>query len=272
MKLQDFKSKQVYLVGGSSGIGLAMAEKLVRAGAHLVLFSRNETLLQKVKHELIVSRVCEQQRVDYRVLDVANHEAVDHVMAESVKVLGVPDVLINCAGRALPDHVENIQYDQFEETFRINLFGIRNTVHALLPHMKKRGGLIINTASLAGLIGVFGYSDYCASKFAIIGYSEALRSELKKYNIRVSVLCPPDTDTPGFHNENKTKPAETHAISAGASLLTPEKVARIFFKELPRNRLLVIPGHQAKFSHVMKRLFPRLVELVMDRDVKRAAG
>ena len=272
MKLQDFKNKQVYLVGGSSGIGLAMAEQLVRAGANIVLFSRNEALLQTVKLELIAGRVCDKQCVDYRVLDIANHESVDRIMAEAVTVFGEPDVLINCAGRALPDHVENIQYSQFEETFRINLFGIRNTVHALIPHMKKKGGLIINTASLAGLIGVFGYSDYCASKFAIIGYSEALRSELKKYNIRVSVLCPPDTDTPGFHNENKTKPAETHAISAGASLLTPEKVAQIFFKELPKNRLLIIPGHQAKFSHVMKRLFPRLVEMVMDRDVKRVSG
>ena len=272
MKLQDFENKQVYLVGGSSGIGLAMAKQLVYAGANLVLFSRNEALLQNVKRTLMAVKICENQTVDYRVLDIADHKAVDCIMAESVEVFGEPDVLINCAGRALPDHVENIQYSQFEETFRINLFGIRNTVHALLPHMKKRGGLIINTASLAGLIGVFGYSDYCASKFAIIGYSEALRSELKKYNIRVSVLCPPDTDTPGFHNENKSKPAETHAISAGASLLTPEKVVQIFFKELPKNRLLIIPGHQAKFSHVMKRFFPRLVEMVMDRDVKRATG
>lgn len=111
-------------------------------------------------------------------------------MAESVKVLGVPDVLINCAGRALSGRVENIQYDQFQETFRINLFGIRNTVHVLLPHMKSRGGLIINTVSLAGLIGIFGCSDYCASQFAILGYSETLRSELKKYNIRAISIVP----------------------------------------------------------------------------------
>lgn len=271
MKLQDFKEKRVLLVGGSSGIGLAMAKILVRAGAHVLLFSRNETLLKQVRGDLKNSRVANDQVIDYRVLDVAEHESVDIVMAESVETFGAPDVLINCAGRALPDHVENIQFSQFEETFRINLFGIRNTVHALLPHMKKKGGVIVNTASLAGLIGVFGYSDYCASKFAIIGYSEALRAELKKYNIRVSVLCPPDTDTPGFHNENKTKPAETHAISAGASLLTPEKVASIFFKELPKNKLLIVPGHQAKFSHMMKRFFPRLVEMVMDRDIKQAS-
>src|SRR5438477_366286 len=80
-------------------------------------------------------------------------------------------------------------------------------------------------ASLAGLIGVFGYTDYCASKFAIVGFSEALRSELKPHGIMVSVLCPPDVDTPGFAVENTTKPPETVAISEGAKPMTPDEVA-----------------------------------------------
>src|SRR6185503_5941588 len=106
------------------------------------------------------------------------------------------------------------------ETMAVNLAGCWHMIQALLPHMKARGGYIVNTASLAGLIGVSGYSDYCASKFALVGYSEALRAELKLVGIEVSVLCPPDTDTPGFATENRTKPEETKAISASARLMS----------------------------------------------------
>lgn len=270
MKLSDFKGKLVFLVGGSSGIGQAIAKRIVKAGGDIILFARNEGNLSETCRKLHGMKLRESQIIEYSPLDIADHDQVDHVMQSQVEQFGIPDVLINCAGRAIPRYTEDIHIDQFDETFRVNLYGCRNTIHALLPHMKKRGGLIVNTSSLAGLIGVFGLTDYSASKFALIGYSEALRSELKQHKIDVKVLCPPDTDTPGFHEENKTKPLETHAVSGTAKLLTSEQVAEAFFKELPRNKLLIVPGKMAKFSHVMKRWFPRIVERMMDRDIRRA--
>lgn len=255
-------------MGGSTGIGLAIAENMIREGANVILFARNESRLKDAVLQLSDVRYKPDQIVDFEVLDAANHEHTEAVMQASVQRYGPPDGLINCAGRAIPNYVDNISADQFDDTLKINLYSCRNTVHALLPHMKMKGGFIVNTASMAGVIGVYGYTDYSASKFAVIGYSEALRSELKVFNIQVSVLCPPDTDTPGFHYENKTKPEETHAISAGASLLTAGQVANIFMKELPKQRLLIIPGRMAKFSVLMKRWLPNLVEWVMDRDVR----
>ena len=268
MKPSKYHGKTVFLVGGSTGIGLAIAKRFILCGANVILFARNESRLTDAVQQLSGLVKHDKQVVDFEVLDAANHLQVEHVLNATVNKYGCPDGLINCAGRAIPNYIENIHIDQFEETIKINLFSCRNTVHTLFPHMKKKGGFIVNTASIAGLIGVFGYSDYSASKFAIIGYSEALRSELKAHNIHVSVLCPPDTDTPGFHNENKTKPAETHAVSAGASLLSADQVAEIFMNELPRHRPLIIPGKAAKFSIIMKRLFPSLVEWVMDRGIK----
>ncbi len=270
MKLNDFKDKHVYLVGGSSGIGLAIAEKLVGAGAHVMIVSRTVSTLQKAVATLEGQRINGQQKIEYTSLDISDHQLTDIRLNELVNTFGAPDALINCAGRAIPQHHDKISYEQFDQTLKINLYGCRNTVAALLPHMKEKGGLIVNTSSLAGIIGVFGMTDYSASKFALIGYSEALRSEVKKHNIKVMVLCPPDTDTPGFENENKTKPAETHAISESASLLTSEQVAAAFFKALPKQNMLIVPGVAGKFSMYMKRLFPRVVEFVMDRDVKRA--
>ena len=102
---------------------------------------------------------------------------------------------------------------------KINLYGARNAIAALLPHMRNQGGHIVNVSSIAGLIGVFGYTDYCASKFGLIGFSEALRSELDSQGIMVSVLCPPDTDTPGLAEENLTKPPETLAVSESACVM-----------------------------------------------------
>jgi short-subunit dehydrogenase len=269
MKLHDFENKHVYLVGGSSGIGLAIAEKLVGAGAHVMIISRTLSTLEAALNTLQEHKINSQQKIQITSLDVSVHQHTHETLNELVISFGVPDALINCAGRAIPQHHDEISYEQFDQTLKINLYGCRNTVAALIPHMKQKGGLIVNTASLAGIIGVFGMTDYSASKFALIGYSEALRSEVKKHNIKVMVLCPPDTDTPGFENENKTKPAETHAVSESASLLTTEQVAVAFFKALPKHNMLIVPGAAGKFSMYMKRLFPRVVEFVMDRDVKR---
>jgi short-subunit dehydrogenase len=193
-------------------------------------------------------------------------------MAEAVASFGPPDVLVNCAGRAYPGHFESITDAQLEDTLRTNLVGCWNTVRALLPHLKARGGYVVNTASLAGIIGVFGYTDYCASKFGVIGFSEALRSELKPYGITVSVLCPPDTDTPGFATENTTKPEETQAISAGARVLGADAAADALLRGMRRGRFLIVPGASARLVCWMKRLAPWLVEWLMDREIRRVAA
>jgi len=150
----------------------------------------------------------------------------------------------------------------------VNLHGCWNTVQALLPHMKAQGrGYIVNTSSVAGLIGVYGYTDYCASKFALVGFSEALRSELKPHGIIVSVLCPPDTDTPGFKTENQTKPEETRAISAATKVLSPAAVADDLLRGMACGRFLIIPGLDSRLTVLVKRLAPGVVYRIMDRAV-----
>jgi len=136
--------------------------------------------------------------------------------------------------------------------------------------MKERGGYIVNVSSIVGFIGIFGYTDYAAAKFGVLGFSEALRSELKRYNIAVSVLCPPDTDTPGFAEENKTKPVETKAISASASLMKPADVAAALLKGMAKKEFIIIPNADGRFTYIMKRLLPGLVELVTDAQASKA--
>mgnify|MGYP000621399968 CR=1 FL=1 len=254
------------------GIGFSIAKKLVANGANVNLFARTESKLKDARGSLEPLRIHSTQMINTRSLDVTDDEMTGSILSEEVKSFGVPDVLINCAGRAIPRKFEDVSYQQFDDTMKINLYGCRNTIAALLPYMKEKGGLIVNTSSIAGTIGVFGYTDYSASKFALVGFSEALRSEVKANDIDVVVLCPPDTDTPGFQNENLTKPTETRALSEGASLMTADDVADVFFKELPRNKFIIVPGISGKFSVLMKRLFPGLVASIIDRQIKKVSS
>jgi 3-dehydrosphinganine reductase len=266
----DFADKLVYIPGGSLGIGLAIARRVAALGAHVTLFARRKEPLDQAVAAVSAARRRPTQRVAAWQLDVADHLQVAQVMAQAVAELGAPDVLINCAGRAYPRRFEDISYEQFDDTLRVNLHGCWNTVHTLLPHMKPRGGYIVNTASIAGLIGVFGYTDYCASKFGLVGFSEALRSEVKPYNIRVSVLCPPDTDTPGFETENQTKPEETRAIST-ARVMTADAVADALLRGMARRSLLIIPGVDGRLGVLAKRLFPGVVQRIMDRTIRQVS-
>ncbi len=269
MRITDFRDKNVYIVGGSSGIGLETAKILAHEGAHIIIFARNEARLEAA-HAAIEARKCtDTQRFAWTSMDASDPEAVTQVFNQVATDFGPPDVLINCAGRAIPHYFEDITYEMFDATMKTNLYGIWNVVAAALPHMKERGGYIVNTSSMAGFVGVFGCTDYAASKFAIMGFTEALRSEVQRYNIGVSVLCPPDTDTPGFEEENKTKPPETMAISQSVKLMTAEAVAEVFVKELKRGKPIIIPGYDGKFTYLAKRFVPGIVKFVMDRTIKK---
>jgi NAD(P)-dependent dehydrogenase (short-subunit alcohol dehydrogenase family) len=271
MKLKDLRNLTVFITGGSSGIGLATAEALSRRGAHIVLFSRDKKKLEVALERVAAPRQSPSQRFSYHRLDVSRYEEVRRTMEKAVTEHGIPDLLINCAGRALPNYFEEIPFKQFDEITKVNLYGNWNTCSALVPHMKKKGrGYIVNVSSVAGLMPLFGYSDYAASKAGIIAFSKVLRSELKPHGITVSVLTPTDTDTPGYKEENKSKPLETRVISDWAKVVQPEVIARGLLKGLRRGRFLIIPTFLDRVFCFIDRLLPRLVETIMDGDVKKA--
>ncbi len=267
--MKNWKDKTVYITGGSSGIGLSAGRLLAEKGANILIFARGMNQLEQAVDEIRSHSASGNQRIACLQLDVSDHPAVQDVMARAVNEFGCPDLLINSAGRARPGYFHEISYEQMDETMRINFYGVWNPISALLPHMKQKGGYIVNVSSIAGFLGVFGYTDYSASKFAMIGFSEALRSEVKPFNIQVSVLCPPDTSTPGFEIENRTKPEETKAISANARLMHPDAVAKALVKGIEGRRFMILPGLDGKLTWILKRLLPGLVDAVMDAKIKK---
>jgi 3-dehydrosphinganine reductase len=268
--MKSYQGKTVYITGGSSGIGLAAARQFAAAGANVAIFSRDQRKLDAALPTIEVAKAGAGQKFLAVQLDVGNHADVDVKMTVTARDFGAPDVLVNCAGSVWCDYFEATPYEAYETEMRTNFFGARNTVAALLPFMKEKGGHIVNVASTLGFIGAFGYAAYAPSKFATVGFSEVIRGELKRHNIRISVLCPPDTDTPQLAEENKTKPPETHAINSNAGLMQPEQVAAAMIKGMERNQFMIVPGFMNHVSYVAKRWLPGLVFSMMDSDARKA--
>ncbi len=269
-KIRSINNKLAYIFGGSTGIGLELTKLMVQEECHVIIFARTEAKLIEATKEIESCHKQESTCVNFRVLDVSNNSEVTRVIEECISNYGVPDLLINCAGRAIPQRFSDISYEQMDQTMKVNFYGIWNTCSALIPHMKKKGGWVLNTSSMVGFMGVYGYTDYAASKFAIMGFSETLRSEMKQHNIGVTVLCPPDTDTPGFETENLTKPDETRMISEGAKIMSADAVARTALKGMKKGKKVIVPGFDGKFAYWMKRHFPIIVEMVMQKSIKKA--
>lgn len=261
----NYRGKRVLITGGSQGIGLAVAHKFHALGADVVLLARNPDKLS-LAAEAIGARP--GGSVATLSLDVTDANAVEAALGNGRS--GPVDVLVNAAGLARPTYFELVGPAQFDRIVRTNLYGPYHLCRSLLAEMRKSRGYIVNVSSVAGFIGVFGYTDYCASKFGLIGFSEALREEVKRDGVRVSVLCPPDTDTPGMEEENRTKPRETLAISAKAKLLSPEQVAAELLRGMRRERFLIVPGTDGKLSLWAKRLFPGVVHRIMQQTIRKA--
>ena len=137
--------------------------------------------------------------------------------------------------------------DVFEETMRVNYLGTLYAVRAVLPGMRARGrGHVVLVSSG---VGIFGYAAYSPSKFALRGLAEVLRAELAQEAVLVSIVYPPDTDTPQLAAENLIKPAETRAIAAGAKTWRAEDVARCILGGVDRNQFAITPGWEMTWLH-----------------------
>ena len=262
-------STTAYITGGSSGIGLAAAKHLAAAGANVIIFSRNQERLNEAAAAIKKQCLPGAQVVAAIKADVTDRQEVEKVFSRALEQYGAPDLLINCAGLAYPHYFEQISFEKFDETMKTNLYGVWNVTQRLVPAMKQKGGHIVNVSSIAGFIGIFGYTAYSASKFAVIGFSEALRSELKRFGIKVSVLCPPDSDTPGFAAENETKPPETKEVSKGAKLMTPAEVAAQMAAGLEKEKFMIIPGFDGQLTWRLKRFLPALVDKILSAQVEK---
>jgi 3-dehydrosphinganine reductase len=263
--------RHVAITGGSSGIGLATAKKLAALGAHVAILARNRDRREAAVAEIDMVKHSSALPCLSVACDVADADQVTKAFEAMANAGRSPEILINSAGITEPGYFDRQPMEVFERQMRINYFGTVQTIQAALPAMKaRRSGHIVNISSVAGFLGVFGYSGYTASKFAVWGLSEVLRGELRPHGIAVSVVCPPDADTPMLHEEEKIRPAETRAIAGSIKPMPADAVAEAIVRGIARRRFHILPGMDTTFLHFALCVCRPLVWWVMDRKVARS--
>lgn len=221
-----------------------MAAEVLKLGASVTLMARNQERLKEAKADLEKYRRDKQQRILCISVDVSkDYLTVEKAVSEAVATLGPCNVLINSAGGSYAGILEETPIGEFKRLIDVNLLGTVFATRACLRYMKEQcEGRIVFISSQAGQIGLFGYTAYCSSKFALRGFAEALQMEVKPYNIYVTINFPPDTDTPLLHSEDATKPIETKLISETSGLFQPEEVAETITKDLQKGVFLSSVG------------------------------
>ena len=265
----NFLNRHAIITGGSSGIGKATAKLLAKKGANISIIARDRAKLDLAQQEIEAVRLNSNQRVIALVADVANQSENEAAITQAIAQLDNPDILITSAGMAYPGYFAEIPPEIFIQTMAVNYFGSLYSVQAILPAMEKqRQGNIVLISSGAGLIGLYGYSAYSPSKFALRGLAESLRGELKPQGITVAIVYPPDTDTPQLKEENKTKPLETKKITASAETWTAEGVAQAIVRGIERNSFAIAPGWEMSILQRWHSVLTPLLNWYFDRLIR----
>ena len=267
--MKDLDGKNVVVTGGSYGMGKEIARAFLKEGSNVFTIARNKEKLDASVEELNKDAK-KGRRVRGYPSDVTDREGITDTIDRIASGEGGIDVLINNAGIVIPGYFEDLTLDDFETVLRTNYLGAVYTIKAALPYLlKHKESAISITSSIVGIKGIFGYSTYAPTKFALIGLAEVLRSELRVKGVQVSVLLPPDTDTPGFKEEKLVRPLETDVIGGTAGLMPPEELAERFMCGFKKGKFLIICELTGKILCRMNGISRLFVDFYLDRLVAK---
>jgi len=269
--MDPFKGRVAVITGGGGGIGAALAEVFATRGARLVLAD-----LQLDAAEAGAARLRAGSADVIAVqTDVTSRDAVEALAVETVRRFGAVHIVCNNAGVATFGEIATSTHADWEFTMRVNFWGVVHGIEAFVPRLlaQGQGGHVVNTASMAGLVGMQWLGIYCASKFAVVGLTEALHRELKPHGIGASVLCPMIVATNINENSVTRRPAELRnpgepviptAAGMVGSTIAPEEVARRVVRGIERNDLYVLTHPEQR--EILKRRWTRQ-DRMFDSDV-----
>lgn len=255
----------VLVTGAGSGLGLRLAELLGSRG-HAVI-ALDLQFGDEARQRLTAATV---GQVRFEGVDVRDGAAVVEAVARGVQALGAPSLAINCAGVQDAARFEDLSEESFRRVIDVNLIGSRNVAAAVLPHLT-RGGHLVLIASMAGLVANYGYAAYGASKYGVVGLGQVLRIEQRPRGVTVSVVCPPEVETPMVDEERRTMLPATKALKDMAGTLELEPAVREILRGIDRRRAMIVPGGAAKRTLLLTRFLPRwVINAVTDRIVRKA--
>lgn len=242
------------ITGGSSGIGLECAKQLLEAGARVTLVARSQNKLEEAASCLRAGLKDKEEdeneneggagRVVVERADVSRPDEIEAAVRRAEEAHGLPvGVLICSAGLAECKTVEDTSCAEYERLVTVNYLGTVNAVRSVLPSMRRReGGRVVLVSSQAGQVGLYGYTAYSPSKFALQGFAQALEMEVRADNVFVSVCYPPDTDTPQYAHENETKPQVTKQLVGTVRPFSAERVAKCLLTGMVKKRFTIAVG------------------------------
>lgn len=269
----SFAGKVAIITGGASGIGAALGKALAKAGAEVVLADRQADLADSVASSLRASG----GRATAIELDVRSLPSMKHVVDDTLKRAGAVDYFFNNAGIGVAGEMDGYAPADWDDVIDVNLRGVAHGIQAIYPVMvARRSGHIVNTASMAGLVGAAGEGSYTATKHAVVGLSKSLRVEARRHGVRVSVLCPGAIRTPiltgGKFGRVKFVGLSDEKILELWALLRPMDVdvfARKALRAVARDEAIIVVPRWWKALWYVDRVSPELSmkvwELVLEK-------
>jgi NAD(P)-dependent dehydrogenase (short-subunit alcohol dehydrogenase family) len=265
-----YQDKIAIVTGGASGIGRAMCQYICKRGGTVIIADRNLDGAISTQKEITESGGSAYAKE----VDVTNPDMIQALVHEVVGEYGRIDFLFNNAGISVNGEFQDISEEYWRKIMDVNFWGVYYGTKYVYPVMKQQGnGHIINTASLAGLIPGGLTTSYSASKHAVVGFTQTLRSEAKQYGIRVTTLCPGFVKThiqettenvSDYLNAEKNKEME-----ADAGKLTPEDIIGQIMKGVRKNKAVIVTPRRHKIYWYLYRLFPGMIPYMFDKIIKR---
>ena len=253
------KDKRALVTGGGAGIGRCLALALARRGTHVWLVDKDpEGLARTASHvrELGVEAV-------EAVCDVSDAGQISRTVADLLDRWGSVDILVNNAGLLVYGSVRRVEAEQWRRVLSVNLEAPIQFVRELLPTLESRPQAhILNVASMHGLVGIRKIATYQTTKFALVGFSESLRADLRRTNIGVTALCPGYTRTEFMDCAENVNPRRPLKPPGRWICVSAERVAEAGIRAIRRNRGLVLVGWPAHLLHLAWRLSPRLFDFL----------
>ncbi len=267
---QPFKGKIAIIPGGSKGMGQAVARDFVQLGGNVCVIARGMEALKETEEKCNNLKSDDSQFVEIISCDTTDIDKLKPFITDFIDKHGIPDYLFNFVGYAFAQYIEKLTLEDFKKNMDVNYYGQLVPTLIVLPFlMEAKKGYIAFTSSNMGFMPVMGYTSYVPTKFAVVGLGEIMRHELLPYNIKVSILFPTDTDTPGYKEENKIKPEECKIISETGTVMTAEEVAEEFIDGILNERFEILPREVAIQRKDMRE-DPDMIRGVLDRLYKRA--
>ena len=255
--MRDYRSQVVVVTGAAGGLGTAFCRRFGHAGATIVALD-----LHAADLDVLCTRL-KGEGIDCRevVCDVSDASAVQQAMAGIIAETGRIDVLINNAGLVHRSAFAATDVAVFERVMAVNFFGALYCTKAVLPQLVRRGGQIIVISSIAGFSPLLGRSGYSASKYALHGLFESLRSEIAPQGVNILMVCPGFTRTGIEKNTlDGAGNRQRRPRSATGRIALPETVAEAVFRAAAANRRLLVLSPIGKFAYWVSRFFPGLYE------------